>query len=765
MAVAYDAFSSATAGTGNLSWTHTPSGTPKGVLVFVVTNSGSDEVTRCTYGGVPLALVAGKPNLHTTGEPGTVHAFFGGFDLPTGAQTVVVTVSGATSKRAGCITVTASTNTTVVNASDFSINSDSTSNPSATLNINSISSFVAIGFHSGQNAASGTTPSASWTARLEHDFGSQMGCWYTYDTIGTSNVACGWTQSAEDACMVAVAVSESSTTKTVMRNLLLPLTDLGMPLLRNTNNTSDIHCDKAGPQTIIRVKRDLYKMFFEAIDTGFVNTLAGKAEATSLQGPWTVTPTTFLNDGAAGWENDESSTTDVLWDGGRLIVIGHGGNNAGPRQCGVMYSQDGTVGESFVDEAANPIIVIGGGGSWDADRVCDWHAKYRNGSILALFRGASAGGVHGVGRATGNTWTTLTKYGSNPVISGLTGSKWRALNCEGGGFVIDPDSRIHLALAGCNTGVSGEQAIGWLYSDDDGITWTEGPNPVAERNTSAGSPTRGIGDVNSVFADDDILFVTTGIGNTTDYATNPPLRGIGAYITPYRKVNPARTGKFYVRTSSARTEFTGKTGVLSQSTFTVCGRFRAFRLDRLQPRHIYTENAAFNIEHFVRIENGASAGKLSLWYRTPSGIIDIKSTSTYDDSLWHRFMVVRTSSTNFELWVDGTNVATSDGSVNPSTDATSSTKAVGNWHSASGNPDEAFDGTISDLVTVNGSALSWDQALEMIERRSGATAHISFPSEGTDKGDTAKVDATADTNIISTFPHLGAKRQNVLLRR
>ena len=58
------------------------------------------------------------------------------------------------------------------------------------------------------DAVAGTTPLASWTSRVEIDWGPQVGLMYTYDTIGTSDVTAGWTQAADDATMVALAVSE-----------------------------------------------------------------------------------------------------------------------------------------------------------------------------------------------------------------------------------------------------------------------------------------------------------------------------------------------------------------------------------------------------------------------------------------------------------------------------------------------------------------------------------------------------------------------------
>lgn len=206
MPVAFDAVSNVAAGTGDLSWTHTPVGTPRGVKVEIVENGGTNGVSSVTYGGVAMELVA--VNAKTSGEAGTVVTYFLGKNIPTGAQTVSVTVNDAVSKRAVAITVTASTNTCWV-STDFSVASDSVANPSSTLNLLGKTCFVSLALHSGQGAATGITQLTGWTNRLEHDFGAQMGGWYTYNTISSSNVACGWTQTADDAVMIATAITEA----------------------------------------------------------------------------------------------------------------------------------------------------------------------------------------------------------------------------------------------------------------------------------------------------------------------------------------------------------------------------------------------------------------------------------------------------------------------------------------------------------------------------------------------------------------------------
>jgi hypothetical protein len=211
-AVAFDAVSNVAEATGELSWTHTPVGTPRAAIVTVVGNSATDPVTSVTYGGTSMTEATGSPVLNTdplSGEPGSVAVFFLGASIPTGAQTVVVTVNGAAVKRAVAVTLTATTDTEVVDTS--TLFDDATGNPSVTANLGGRTCFVMIGFHSGSDTPAGFAPTTGWTSRLEHDFtdtGLQGAGWYTYDTIDTADVASGYTASANDVALISVAVSE-----------------------------------------------------------------------------------------------------------------------------------------------------------------------------------------------------------------------------------------------------------------------------------------------------------------------------------------------------------------------------------------------------------------------------------------------------------------------------------------------------------------------------------------------------------------------------
>ncbi|KKM78934.1 hypothetical protein LCGC14_1355030 [marine sediment metagenome] len=210
MSIAYDAASNSSQSTGNLTWDHTPSGTPKGVLVFVLAaDNGLDEVTGVTYGGVPLVEVALSPLLKTTTVPLAAHAYFLGSSVPTGVQEVVVTVSNADSDRqALCYTVTSSQDSEVQNTATWL--EEATTDPTATLALSGEECWVALTALSDSNSVGAISPLSGWTSNLEvSGFFSRTGYWYRYNTVGTSDVTIGYDGTElTDSIGIGVAIKE-----------------------------------------------------------------------------------------------------------------------------------------------------------------------------------------------------------------------------------------------------------------------------------------------------------------------------------------------------------------------------------------------------------------------------------------------------------------------------------------------------------------------------------------------------------------------------
>lgn len=206
---AYDAFSASGGGTGTQTWTHTPVGTPRGVGVWVYGGNGTDEISTCTYGGVSMTETANSPQLLTTGEAGQVSQFFLGASLPTGAQTVECTATGATTTKVGMsITWTAGGDTELV--STALILNANLQDPSVTLSLSGETCAVAFGAYSGHNTAS-VSPLTNWTERIDSSAGTESIILYTYDIVGSTDVTVGWDDAAaNDVALLAMAIKQSA---------------------------------------------------------------------------------------------------------------------------------------------------------------------------------------------------------------------------------------------------------------------------------------------------------------------------------------------------------------------------------------------------------------------------------------------------------------------------------------------------------------------------------------------------------------------------
>lgn len=205
MAVAFDAITNSTL----TSFTHTPVGTPRGVLVlFSDDTTISDRVSNVTYGGVACSEVALSPITHNgAADDHVLHGYFLGSSIPTGAQTVAYTASAGT-QRIGCITLTADADTEVKDTTtleEVGVTGDRT----GTLSLGGATSFCAEVIGCGAGAVTGVNPLTGWTARRESDEGTNTTYLYTYDTVASTDVTFGANMTVtDDIVMLAVAVGE-----------------------------------------------------------------------------------------------------------------------------------------------------------------------------------------------------------------------------------------------------------------------------------------------------------------------------------------------------------------------------------------------------------------------------------------------------------------------------------------------------------------------------------------------------------------------------
>lgn len=214
MAVAHSASSESHTGTtgsvsqASFSWTHTQTGTPQGVLVFVhVTNNATDTVTSVTYGAVTLTRVPGGAAVDAAGEPGRTDLFFAGAGLPAGNQTVTVNrLNNTRIMYATAATVTAATDTNVLGI--VLLEGDGTL---AQQNVNDGSpgsnSVRYAGAFSGLNAP--PAAGANSTLLQSIDLGNQTAALVRETTAGQGSRPVGFSSgTTDDRAVVHVAVRE-----------------------------------------------------------------------------------------------------------------------------------------------------------------------------------------------------------------------------------------------------------------------------------------------------------------------------------------------------------------------------------------------------------------------------------------------------------------------------------------------------------------------------------------------------------------------------
>lgn len=209
MAVGYDATSVATQGTGNLSFTHTPSGTPRGVVVLVSQGGTiTDEVSGVTYGGVAMARI--QFVTRTSADiPEAVYIYFLGAGVPTGAQTVVVTVSGATLKQAVAATQTAGADCEVDTSAGVT---GLLTNPSIVLATTAGMTTAVYGVAHISEAAALVSVAAGCTEIHESNGtgANDVNSMLRLTALGTGgNQTVGWTYNNDQIAAAAVAVREA----------------------------------------------------------------------------------------------------------------------------------------------------------------------------------------------------------------------------------------------------------------------------------------------------------------------------------------------------------------------------------------------------------------------------------------------------------------------------------------------------------------------------------------------------------------------------
>ena len=166
-----------------------------------------DVVSGVTYGGVSMARI--NRAVDSLGEPGSCYAYFLGAGIPTGGQTVQVTISaGVTAKFGVAMTVTAATDTELAGIGSVLVQAD-TANPSVTITGIYAESFGFAGLFSGQNNPASITAGTGMTLGPTNDYGNQSAAALRSTSQNASgNLTIAYSATSEDAAMVGFAIQE-----------------------------------------------------------------------------------------------------------------------------------------------------------------------------------------------------------------------------------------------------------------------------------------------------------------------------------------------------------------------------------------------------------------------------------------------------------------------------------------------------------------------------------------------------------------------------
>jgi hypothetical protein len=194
----------------DVTFSHTPVGTPRGVLFFCVHTLAVDQVVSVSYGGVAMSEVSNSPFLAVAGaNPRTAEVYFLGSGIPVGVQNVIVDRGGTAGGRLIVVTLTGASDTTIDAVATLdTVIQDPTKDINTTASTNTWI-MGALGFQGIDTSTVGT--GAGYTQISENDIGT----WQVNSQYRTANgtggtIACPWTTTlSADCCAFVVAVKDS----------------------------------------------------------------------------------------------------------------------------------------------------------------------------------------------------------------------------------------------------------------------------------------------------------------------------------------------------------------------------------------------------------------------------------------------------------------------------------------------------------------------------------------------------------------------------
>jgi len=202
--VAFDACteSSESASSDTFTISHTPAGTPRGIVLFVVNfHADADKVTSVDYGGSALVENTSADAHDAAGEPGQVQIWFLGSSVPSGMQTLTVTRTNDTDVLYGIVcTVTAGGDTEIYTTGIVLLEGDDVlAEQSVDDGSPGTNSVRFAGGYTGYGNASSMATGANSTAGPDHTYGGLEAAKVVYETTaGQGSRSVGFTQAASD---------------------------------------------------------------------------------------------------------------------------------------------------------------------------------------------------------------------------------------------------------------------------------------------------------------------------------------------------------------------------------------------------------------------------------------------------------------------------------------------------------------------------------------------------------------------------------------
>ena len=211
--IAFDAaFESERTGTTDPhTWTHTPVGAPRAVLVSSVHGvTATEHVLSCSYGSASMSKIVTASDTAT--EPGRATLWFVGSSIPTGAQTVSCDLDSGTADDIHFVSVTytGSADATVIDTDSISENA---ANPSRTLQFGGQRATAIMAVYSG-TANVPLTSACSGNSACTLDANFDMGAFVASNdretTPGTLDQVMGYTIAGDDLAFVTAAFTDES---------------------------------------------------------------------------------------------------------------------------------------------------------------------------------------------------------------------------------------------------------------------------------------------------------------------------------------------------------------------------------------------------------------------------------------------------------------------------------------------------------------------------------------------------------------------------